>query len=444
MNAPFASTPGRHQDVTLLRAAPPPRSWLYVIIIISVCSIVALFWASWAEVDELSRAQGRVIPSGKTQIIQAAEAGVVTDILVRPGEHVRQGQQLIRLDDTTTASSAGEVQARLLALLAQTTRLRTESMGQSAESFVCPEQIVDAAPEICANEIALMNSRAASLAQSMQVLEQRVEQRQRELGEVDANQARLEDNLAIAQERLDLMTPLAERGLVAQTTYLDLQREVGDLKGQIAGVTESVARVQAALQEARLQADQAQLQFRQDALAELTVSLAELSSTQQQLRGAEDRVQRTDIRSPVDGVVNKVEVNTIGGVVAAGAQLLDIVPVSDVLLVEARLQPSDVAFIVPGQEARIKLTAYDYSIFGGLTGHVTNVSADSIVDPNTSETYYLVQIEADETTLSYRGKELPVLPGMVTSVDILTGKRTVLQYLLKPINKVREEAFSER
>ncbi len=441
MNAPFLirqkSEPG------LLSASQPPKAWLYVIIIITVFSLVALIWASWAEVDEVSRADGRVIPSGKTQIIQAAEAGVVTDILVRAGERVRQGQQLIQLDDTNTTSSAGEVQARVLALLAQTTRLRAESQGQGSDVFLCPADIVAIAPDVCQSEIDLMDSRSASLAQGMQVLAQRVEQRKRELGEAEANLQRIRDNLAIAEERKDLMAPLAERGLVAQTSYLDVQREVGDLSGQIAAITESLARIEAALKEAQLQVDQATLQFRQEALAELTVSLAQLASTQQQLRGAEDRVRRTDIRSPVDGVVNSIDINTIGGVVAAGAKLLDIVPISDTLLVEARLKPSDVAFIIPGQEARIKLTAYDYSIFGGLTGHVTNVSADSMVDPNTRETYYLVQIEADRVSLEYRGRDLPVLPGMVTSVDILTGKRTVLQYLLKPINKVRQEAFGE-
>lgn len=442
MNAPFRPKDG--QQAALIQSPKPPRSWLYVVVIISAFSIVALLWASWAEVDEMSRAEGRVIPSGKTQIIQAAEAGVVTNILVRSGERVTQGQQLVTLDDTNTASSAGEVEARVLALLAQTTRLRAESQGLDAASFICPAEITASAPEICDSEIALMNSRQASLDQGMQVLAQRVEQRQRELGEASANDVRLAANLRIANERLTMMEPLAQRGLVAQTAFLDVQREVSDLSGQIAAGAESIARIEAALKEAKLQVDQATLQFRQDALAELTVGLAQLASGQQQLRGAEDRVRRTDIRSPVDGVVNNVDINTIGGVVAAGEKLLDIVPISDVLLVEARLRPADVAFIIPGQEARIKLTAYDYSIYGGLTGKVTNVSADSMVDPNTQETYYLVQIQADTAVLEYRGRELPVLPGMVTSVDILTGKRTILQYLLKPINKVQQEAFSER
>lgn len=442
MNAPF--TRKQKQSARPLQAPPAPQAWRYVIIVICIFLLVGLVWASWAEVDEVSRAEGRVIPSGKIQIIQAAESGVVTDILVRAGERVRQGQRLIQLDDTNTTSSAGEVEARVLALLVQTTRLRGESLGQGAADFVCPPAVESVSPDVCESEVALMESRAASLAQGIQVLAQRVEQRTRELSEANANQVRVSGNLAIAQQRLDMMTPLAERGLVAQTALLDARGETADLQGQLAVGTETIARIQSALAEAQLQVDQAVLQFRQEALADLTIARAQLAGAQQELRGAEDRVRRTDIRSPVDGVVNNVEISTIGGVVAAGDRLLDIVPLSDTLLVEARLRPSDVAFIIPGQEARIKLTAYDFSIYGGLTGRVTNVSADSMVDQATRETYYLVQIEAGTATLEYRGQALPVLPGMVTSVDILTGKRTILQYLLKPINKVHQEALRER
>jgi adhesin transport system membrane fusion protein len=286
--------------------------------------------------------------------------------------------------------------------------------------------------------------RAAALEQGKQVLLQRVEQRRRELAEALANAARLQQSLVLAQTNLDLLQPLAEKGLVAQTEFIAAQREVNDLSGEIEVTVESKARLQAALAEAELQVQQADLQFRQDALGELTLRLAELASADEQLRGASDRVARTDIRSPVDGIVNSLDVNTIGAVVQAGSRLLDIVPVSDILLVEARLKPSDVAFVLPGQEALIKLTAYDFSIFGGLRGKVENVSADSIVDPETRETYYVVLVRADESALSYRNEELPVLPGMVTSVEILTGKKTVLQYLLKPINKARDEAFRER
>lgn len=422
----------------------PPRSW--VVVVAGVCTflVLALIWASLAEVDELSRAQGRVIPSGKTQVIQSAEPGVVAEILVRSGEQVRRGQQLIRLDDTTTSSSAGEVEARVRALRAQVERLRTEYESPGNLVYDCPAEIEMAAPEICANESNLLKVRADSLARNKDVLLQRVEQRRRELSEVKSNRARLETASALASENLNMLKPLADQGLVAQTEFISAQRDVNDLEGQQAAAVESIARLEAALSEAELQVQQADLQFRQEALSELTLRLAELASAEEVLRGAADRVLRTEIRSPVDGIVNSLEVNTIGAVVAAGERLLDIVPVSDTLLVEARLKPSDVAFVLPGQKANIKLTAYDFSIFGGLTGEVQNVSADSIVDPETRETYYLVLVRAESSTLRYRDQDLPILPGMVTDVEILTGKKTILQYLLKPINKARDEAFRER
>ncbi|HEV7717344.1 MAG TPA: HlyD family type I secretion periplasmic adaptor subunit [Arsenicitalea sp.] len=422
----------------------PPLQWLWVVLL--VCAFVGsgLIWSALAQIDEMSRADGRVIPSGKTQVIQSAEPGVVDEILVRAGQQVKKGQQLIRLDDTNSASSAGEVGAKVEALQAQVSRLNVEYQGDASKGFVCPDEVKARAPAVCANEANLLNVRADSLNQSKQVLQARVEQRQRELNEALSNKSRLEKSAALASQNLALIEPLAQKALVSKTEYITAQREVNDLHGQIDALVESIARLQAALTEADLQVKQADVQFREDALSQMTLHLAELASAQEQLRGAADRVSRTDIRSPVDGIVNSLDVNTIGAVVGAGTKLLDIVPVSDTLLVEARLKPSDVAFVVPGQEASIKLTAYDFSIFGGLKAIVQNVSADSIVDPQTRETYYLVLLKAEATTLKYRGRELPILPGMVTNVEILTGKKTILQYLLKPINKARDEAMRER
>jgi membrane fusion protein, adhesin transport system len=422
----------------------PPRAWTQIIVLV-ICIVLAfLLWANWAEVDQISRAEGKVIPSGKSQIVQSAEPGVVTDILVRSGEQVSAGQLLIRLDDTTTASSAGEVEARVLALSAQVERLRVESAGLSLSDFTCPANVDAAAPAVCGAEQDLLESRLQSRESTAGVLRQRVEQRQRELNELAVNKARLQSNLEIAQERLALVEPMAERGLTARTDLLALRAEVGDLSGQIAASEESSARLAAALLEAQLQVQQADQQFRQEALSELTLRRAELASAEQQLLGAADRVSRTEIRSPVDGIVNAIDITTIGAVVSAGARLMDIVPKSDFLLVEARLKPSDVAFVIPGQAARIQFTAYDFSVYGGLQGVVDTVSADSLVDEQTRETYYLVTVRAEETALTYRNQELAVLPGMVTTVDIITGKHSILQYLLKPINKVQQEALIER
>ncbi|PCI02390.1 MAG: secretion protein HylD [Hyphomicrobiales bacterium] len=422
----------------------PPRHWLYVIILICAFLCIALIWAGNAEVDELSRAEGRVVPSSKTQVIKSSEPGVVAEILVRVGEHVREGQQLIRLDDTTTTSSQGEVEAKVRALQAQVVRLRVEYEGREIGEYVCPKLMQAKVPEICDNEVNLLRVRRQTFEQGKQVLQHRVEQRQRELNEAQANRTRLESAFELSRQKLDLIMPLAKKRLVSKTELIAAKRDLSDTMGQRDAVIESIGRLEAALSEAQLQVQQAGLQFRQDALTELTLRLAELSGAKENLRGASDRVNRTDIRSPVDGIVNEIEVNTIGSFVAAGERLLDIVPVGDTLVIEARLKPSDVAFILPGQPANIKFTAYDFSIFGGLDGEVANVSADSIIDPNTREAYYVVLIKTGDSVLHFNGKELPILPGMITSVEIKTGKKTILQYLLKPINKAREEALRER
>lgn len=422
----------------------PPRHWLWVILLVCAFLAAALFWASTAEIDELSRAEGRVIPSTKTQVIQSAEAGVVAEILVRRGEQVKKGQQLVRLDDTTTTSSAGEVEARVRALQAQVARLQIEYEGRAGEGYACPPDVLAEVPAVCENEAKLLKARLDTLEQGKDVLRQRVEQRSRELSEALANQARLEEAFTLAEQNLALIKPMAEKKLVSQTEFLASQRDVNETRGQRDAVIQSIARLQSAVSEAELQVQQADLQFRQDALSDLTLRLAELSSAEQALRGASDRVSRTDIRSPVDGIVNEIAINTVGGFVQPGERLLDIVPMEETRLVEARLKPSDVAFVLPGQPAEIKFTAYDFSIYGGLRGEVQSVGADSIIDPNTRETYFIVLIKTPESVLHYRNEELPILPGMVTTVEILTGKKTVLQYLLKPINKARDEAMRER
>ncbi len=422
----------------------PPRSWLAVILLICAFLAIALTWSSFAELDELARAQGKVIPSGKTQIIQSAEPGVVDDILVREGEQVKAGQLLVKLDDTNTSSSQGEIQAKVMALRAQVARLKQEAQGDDTVTFTCPAEVQQEAPSVCDSEVSLQLARRQTLQQGEQVLQARVEQRQRELNQALADKDRLTQTSDLAQQKLDLIKPMVDKKLVSQTEYLTTQQSLADAKGQLDATIQAIAKGEAALSEAQLQVQQAESQFRQDAQTDLTGKLAELASGEETLRGASDRVSRTDIRSPVDGVINSLAVNTLGGFVNAGEKILDIVPVGEKLLIEARLQPSDIAFILPGQDANIKFTAYDFSIFGGMKGKVQNVSADSVVDPQTHESYYTVLISTDSSSLTYRDRQLPVLPGMVASVEILTGHKTVLQYLLKPINKTRDEAFHER
>ena len=415
-----------------------------------VLAFVVLFigcfvgWAAIARVDEIARGDGKVIPVSKTQIIQASEAGVVQEIAVTLGQIVTQGQLLIRLDDTTTASSLGESQARARALKARVARLEVEIQGDVNANFTCPEDLRAASPEICANENELFTARSENFRNKLSVLKAREMQRVQELHEARTNIDQLDKVIAAMTRQRDTIEPLVRKRLHAETDLLRMETELAQQSGQLAVAKESLGRIEAAVQEASLQIEELTLQFRQEARNEMSDVLAELGVLGETIRGASDRVRRTDIRSPVDGIINTLEVNTIGAYIQPGAVVGGVVPTSDTLLVEARISPRDVAFVQRDQPALVKITAYDFSIYGGLKGRVANVSADSLVDQESGETYYQVRVVTDESALEKNGEQYSIMPGMVASVEIMTGQKTVLDYLLKPINKARSEALTER
>ncbi|WP_018898974.1 HlyD family type I secretion periplasmic adaptor subunit [Rhizobium sp. 2MFCol3.1] len=411
-----------------------------------VALVIASFvaWAAIAKINEIARGEGKVIPVSKTQIIQSSEPGVVQQIAVVLGQVVRKGQLLVQLDNTTTTSTLGESVAKARALGAKVARLKLEEEGKYDEPYNCPEDILAVAKEVCANEAQLFAADRASYTNKLGVLKERVRQRENELSEAHANIDRLTQNIDGAQRQYDLISPLAKKKLVAETEVLKTERDLTDQQGQLKVYQESIDRLQAAVQEAKLQLGDLALELRQQALTDKAQALAELSVVDETVRGASDRVKRTDIRSPVDGIVNTLEVNTIGAYVDPGRVIAGIVPTADTLLVEAKISPRDVAFIRRGQPAIVKITAYDFSIFGGLEGIVENISADSLVEKEKGETYYLVQVKTDKSELTRDGKTYPIIPGMVASVEIMTGSKTVLSYLMKPINKARTEALTER
>ncbi|AZO61878.1 MAG: HlyD family type I secretion periplasmic adaptor subunit [Mesorhizobium sp.] len=415
----------------------------------SVYIIGALFvaftaWASFAEVDEIARGDGKVIPASKTQIIQASEAGVVQEIAVKIGQTVRKNDLIIRLDNTGNTSSLGEEQAKARALQARIARLKFEQSGNLEGAFPCPSDIQKTAPEICDNEQKLLVARRDNFQVKLSVLKSRLDQREKELDEATANSDRLSKSLAVSDQETALVESMVKKGLMARTEQIRVEREQTDLRGQLKLAGETIKKSKAAITEAQLQVDELGLQLQQEALSDLTQALADLSVVDETIRGATDKVARTDIRSPVDGIVNTLDVNTLGAFVQPGAVVAGIVPTSETLLVEARVSPRDVAFIQPDQDALIKVTAYDFSIFGGIEGKVSNITADSLVDQKTGEPYYQVRVATEKSTLQRNGKTYSIIPGMICSVDIKTGRKTILNYLLKPINKARQEAMSER
>ena len=395
--------------------------------------VLFLAWASIARVDEVSRGQGRVIPSSKVQIIQSAEPSTIKEILVRSGQTVQKGQLLVRLDNTTSQSELGQLETENERLAQRAARLAGEGGGGAG-----------CVGENCGEENRLAQVRRSALQSQLSALGSAVEQRRRDAAEAQATAASLESSLRLAREQVAMLEPLAKKNVVPQTELLSAQREVVDIQGRLAAARQAISRSQAAVAEASAEVSRARFDFQQEALNERSQLTTKMAVNEETIRGAEGRLARSEIRSPTRGVVNDLLVNTLGGYVNAGEQIMQIVPLGDKLLIETRVTPRDIAFIKVGDPANVKVTAYDFSIYGGLKGKVVRVSADSIYDEVERQAYFTVVVETSTSFLTSNGKRLPITPGMLCDVEIVTGKKSVLSYLLKPVLKVSGSALTER
>lgn len=408
-----------------------------LIAVATVGMAVLLLWAGIAPVDEITRGMGKVIPSSKVQVIQAAEPSVVREILVRQGQLVKQGQLLVRLDDSQSASALGQLQAESERLSARAARLQQEGTGQGTGAGC-------AAGSACGDEQALAEVRRATAASKQSALASAVEQRRRDLQEGAATVASLEGSLRLAQDQVNMLAPLAAKGIVPKTELITAQREVVDLQGRLGAARQGMGRASAAIAEAQAQLSEARLDFRQQALNERSEIATKLAVNEQTIKGASARLERNELRAPVTGLVNDVRVTTVGGFVNPGESVMQVVPVGDKLLVEARVSPKDIAFLKIGDRANVKVTAYDFSIYGGLPGLVRTISADSIYDEAEKQAYYTVLVETDRSYLVKNGRRLPIMPGMICDVEIITGSKSVLAYLMKPVLRAFDEALTER
>ena len=397
--------------------------------------LVLLVWSIFAQVDEVTRGLGKVIPSSKVQVVQAASPSTIDEILVRPGQMVEQGQLLVRLDDPQSASQLGQLQAETERLEARAARLEGEGTGNQSG---CGEGTA------CEEESRLAVARRATARSRENALAAAVEQRRRDLQEGQATTAALQNSLSLAQDEVNMLRPLAEKGIVPKTDLLSAQRELVDISGRLSAARQGTARAQAAIAEAQAQLREAQNEFRQQALSERSEVATRIAVNQQTLKGASATAERSEVRAPVKGLVNDVQVTTVGGFVAAGEKIMQIVPSGDKLLIEARIDPKDIAFIKEGDPANVKVTAYDFAIYGGIKGHVRNISADSIFDEVERQAYYNVTIETDRAYLEKAGQRLPIMPGMICDVEIITGRKSVLTYLLKPVLRALDQALTER
>ena len=407
-----------------------------IIVVCAIGFVLFLIWATFAQVDEVTRGQGRVIPSSRVQVIQSAEPATIGAMLVRSGQQVRRGQLLVRLDNPESAAALAQLQTENQLLEARVTRLGEEGQGSSGS---CPPDRPG-----CQEEAALQRARASTMQSRMSALGAAVEQKRRELSEAQATVQSLIGSTALAQRNVDMLEPLAARNIIPQTELLQARRELNDVQGRLAAARESVSRASAGIREAQAQASEASLQFRQEALNERSQLATRIAVNEQNARGAAGRAQRSEIRSPVDGVVNDVQMNTIGGFVNPGQKIMEVVPMGERLLVETRVRPNDIAFIRVGDRALVKVTAYDFSTYGGLDARVVQVAADSSYDEQTREAYFTVIVETSRSYLVSGARRLPITPGMMCDVEIVTGRKSILDYLLKPVLRARSESLRER
>ena len=423
-----------------LEQQAPRGTWTILLVILAMVA-AAIGWASWAILEEVTSGEGRVIPSRQTQVVQTLEGGIVREIMVREGDLVKKDQVLMRIDDTGFASRLGEIRQKRWALKAEMARLLAEAQG--AETIAFGADLETSAPEAVQSQRDSFRARKLQLEGEIDVLQQQLRQREQAAVELNASRKKLTATLSPLRRELRLTERLKKRGAVPEIDVLRLRREVASVTGELDVVMSSLPRAKSAISEARRKIDTANAAFSANARERMTTVRSELAVIDETLKAAKDRVLRTSLKAPVRGVVNKLNTNTLGAVVQPGRDIIEIVPLDDSLLIETQIRPRDVAFIRPDQKASVKLTAYDFLIYGALDGKVERISADTIADER-GNAFYRVTVKTDKNHIDVGGRRLPIIPGMLASVDIQTGRKSVLDYLMKPVLRARYEALRER
>lgn len=417
-------------------------TWAPFARIIAVLVGAFLFWANFAHIDEVAVAQGEVVPEGKVKTIQHLEGGIVREIYVKDGDEVKEGQALLQLELPVTAMNSDEIQVRIDGLQLQRARLLSEVNGTELKF---PKDESERQPQLVSAETRSYQARRSTLQSSLDVIKDQIEQRRLEIQELDTKQRALSNSLRLARERLAMSEDLLKSGLMARMEHVQLEGQVEDLEGQLSSVKASIPRAQAAETEARQRLDEEHQKYLRQAQADLASVELDLARNSQLMTQASDQQLRTQITSPTDGVVKNMRANTLGGVIRAGDPIMEIVPIHEKLLIEARLQPSDRGYVKEGQDAVVKISAFDYTTYGGLEGKVMMVAPDTTVVAD-KEPYYRVIVETERSWLSEGDSKVKhsISAGMPATVEIHTGTRTVMHYLVKPVLKLSDDAFHER
>lgn len=419
---------------------PPPRGLTRMLQTLIALMAIAVAWAAFASVEEVATGRGRVIPASKIQVVQTLEGGIVREILVREGALVKEGDIILRIDPTIAGSTFGEAQEKLLGLQALLARLEAEVAAQPLEF---PTELIERRPDLAAHQRNLFESRRRELEGALQALDGQARQRSQEIAEADSRILTLQRAQELAEEELKMLRPLEKSRAASRAEILASEAKFNDISGSLRATELALPRLRAALEEAAGRRAERLEGFRGDVLQKLSAARVEFSALTEASRASQDRVARTTVRAPASGTVKTVNVTTPGQIVQPGHNVVEIVPMDDNLLVEAQVRPQDIAFLRPGQDAVVKLTAYDFSLYGGLRARVEQIGADSVTTDK-GESYYIVRVRTEAANLSTRGERLPIIPGMVADVDIITGSKTVLAYITKPMTRLRQTALRER
>jgi len=417
------------------------------LLLVAIAAFFVLFfiWANVARLDEVTRGEGRIVPSSEVQAIGVLEPGIIEEILVQEGSQVAAGQILLRLSDIQASSDYGASQSRSLALAAAIARLEVEASAQMDQisDIDFPAEIEEQAPKAVAEERNNFLANRRQFEDQRGILQQQLSQKNQEVAGLEKQVEDTQAVLKLQEEEKAVIEPLVKRGSAAKIELLQLERGLKEKSAQLNTVVSALTQAQAAVKESQSRLDELGTSARAKAQSELSAKKAELDEISQRLMALADRKTRTELRAPVSGTIQNIAVKTIGGIARPGQDIITLVPKDDELIVEAKIKPSDRAFLFPGQKAVVKITAYDYSVYGGLKAEVLDISADSIEDER-KNIYYRVRLRTFDRALKHRGKDYPIIPGMVASAEILTGQKSVMEYLLKPLIKTIDRAFSER
>ena len=411
--------------------------------------ILLVVWGNFASVDELTRGEGKVIPSSKIQKVQYLDGGLISEILVKEGEHVTINQPLLKIDTTRVLASFDETQENVYSLEAKQVRLEKElntNYNNGLPKLAFTKELNENALEYIQSEKEVFKNKFYERKNNLKIVRLQYLQREQELKEIKATASQLKEKLLLEKKQYDAMESLVKSGSKSKLELIDKEKEVNQIKNDLETTVLSISRTELSIEEAKSLMNEKKQTIKSTVSVELQETIAEIKKIKSRLVTDTDKLEKTTIKSPATGTIKQININTIGAVVQSGVDLIEIVPDSDILFIEAKIDPKDIAFISPDLDVLVKLTAYDFSTYGGLNGGIVEISADSIVDAESKDgkSYYKVVVKTDKNYLEYNGEKLSIIPGMVASVDIVTGKKTIMDFFLKPILKVKQGALHER